>query len=143
MGADWYSCLSLAALGFYVTTSQWLEIEEQVRANLSALSFVTLREEETLLVFVYLKSTEMQTYIEMVGPYEITRENKNTSIETSDSIAQLLMAASGPTVLDEIASLVGQQISFFLIHTTDIFAKEQTPSAVCRDYDIDDESVLV
>jgi hypothetical protein len=114
-------------------------IEQLVATNSATISFVSLRDNQSLKVFIYLESSSTSSYISMVGPYEIERDSLQTSIDGNDAIARMFKNDNESEIaLNQIAAVVDKKVSFFLINTCDLFRHGMTPKQMMSDHDLEE-----
>jgi hypothetical protein len=141
MGADWYTCTGISAIGFIVKEKAWTDaMSTAVREQSEKVQFATFIDRGKLAVFVYLKGSATRNEISMVGPYEIQRDYRQCAITQNDSLYRSFDLQQRAEIADFKGALFGSYIpTFFQITTCDEFAVNTTPCELRDALELDDE----
>jgi hypothetical protein len=134
-----YRCNTISGLGFLVNAKQWREIATMVISNQDRFGFASIQTAQggdDICVFVFVRSTSIQSRMSMIAPLppDIADDEKSCEIHQNDVIANHLVEI---TVQSNISKRFDtQKISFYLINTCLAFGDCISPKELCENYNI-------
>jgi hypothetical protein len=134
-----YRCNTISGLGFLIDAKQWYEIATMVISNQDKFGFASIQTAQggDISVFVYVKSTSIQSRMSMIAPFppHIADDEKSCEIHQNDVIANHLVEITAQSHISKMFDT--QKISYYVITTCLAFGDCISPKELCENNNIE------